>query len=221
MSTCSLCLTQISNHAAFCHRCSDSLRNTTPRCHSCGIELATSNTHCGECLSHPPEFDRTLVAARYAPPIDQLIHQFKYNGDLRKGRILTEWLNSTLPQSKPDLLIPMPLSPARLQERGFNQSAELARLLSQRCQIPVSYDLLKRHNSETQQIHLKRKERLSAMRKVFYTDQQIKVRSVSLIDDVVTTTATARAAARVLKKAGVKEVIIWAVARTPRPNDKD
>ena len=136
MSTCSLCLTQISHHAAFCHRCSDSLRNTTPRCHSCGIELATSNTHCGECLSHPPEFDRTLVAARYAPPIDQLIHQFKYNGDLRKGRILAEWLNSTLPQSKPDLLIPMPLSPARLQERGFNQSAELARLLSQRCQIP-------------------------------------------------------------------------------------
>jgi predicted amidophosphoribosyltransferase len=81
----------------------------------------------------------------------------------------------------------------------------------------VAYDLLKRHNSETQQIQLKRKERLSAMRKVFYTDQQIKVRSVSLIDDVVTTTA----AARVLKKAGVKEVIIWAVARTPRPNDKD
>ncbi len=117
----------------------------------------------------------------------------------------------------------MPLSPARLQERGFNQSAELARLLSQRLQIPVAYDLLKRHNSEKQQIHLKRKERLSSMRKVFYTDQQIKVKSVGLIDDVVTTTATVRAAAGggVLKKAGVKEVIIWAVARTPRPNDKD
>ena len=57
------------------------------------------------------------------------------------------------------------------------------------------------------------------MRKVFYTDQQIKVRNVGLINDVVTTTA--RAAAGVLKKAGVKEVIIWAVARTPRPNDKD
>ena len=221
MSTCSLCLTQTSHHAAFCRRCSDTLRNTTPQCHSCGIELATSNTHCGECLSHPPEFDETHVAARYAPPIDQLIHQFKYNGDLSKGRILAEWLSSALPLSKPDLLIPMPLSPARLQERGFNQSAELARLLSQRLQIPVAYDLLKRHNSETQQIHLKRKERLSAMRKVFYTDQQINVRSVGLIDDVVTTTATARAAAGVLKKAGVKEVIIWAVARTPRPNDKD
>jgi ComF family protein len=130
-------------------------------------------------------------------------------------------LGSALPLSKPDLLIPMPLSPARLQERGFNQSAELARLLSQQLQIPVAYDLLKRHNSETQQIQLKRKERLRAMRKVFYTDQQIKVRSVGLIDDVVTTTATARAAAGVLKKAGVKEVIIWAVARTPRPHDKD
>ena len=221
MQNCSLCLTKIPNHAAFCHRCSNSLQSTTHRCHSCGIELATNNTRCGECLSHPPEFDRTFVAGRYAPPIDKLIHQFKYNGDLNKGRILAEWLGSALPLSKPDLLIPMPLSPARLVERGFNQSAELARLLSQRLQIPVAYDLLKRHNSETQQIQLKRKERLSAMRKVFYTDQQIKVRSVGLIDDVVTTTATARAAAGVLKKAGVKEVIIWAVARTPRPNDKD
>jgi ComF family protein len=171
MQNCSLCLTQIPNHAAFCHRCSDS----TPRCHSCGIELATNNTHCGECLSHPPKFDRSYVAGRYTSPIDQLIHQFKYNGDLNKGRILAEWLSSALPLSKPDLLIPMPLSPARLVERGFNQSAELARLLNQRLQIPVAYDLLKRHNSETQQIHLKRKERLSAMRKVFYTDQEIKV----------------------------------------------
>jgi ComF family protein len=221
MQNCSLCLTQIPHHAAFCHRCSDNLQSNTPRCHSCGIELATNNTQCGECLSHPPEFDRTFVAGRYASPIDQLIHQFKYNGDLDKGRILAEWLSSTLTHSKPDLLIPMPLSPARLHERGFNQSAELARLLSQRLQIPVAYDLLKRHNSETQQIQLKRKERLRAMRKVFYTDQQVKVRSVGLIDDVVTTTATARAAAGVLKKAGVKEVIIWAVARTPRPNDKD
>ena len=136
MPNCSLCLTQIPHHAAFCHRCSDSLQSTTSRCHSCGIELATSNTHCGECLSHPPEFDRTFVAGRYALPIDQLIHQFKYNGDLNKGRILAEWLSSALPLSKPDLLIPMPLSPARLQERGFNQSAELARLLSQRLQIP-------------------------------------------------------------------------------------
>jgi len=221
MPNCSLCLSQISHHAAFCHRCSDSLQNTTSRCHSSGIELTTSNTYCGECLSHPPEFERTLVAGRYAPPIDQLIQQFKYNADLSKGRILAEWLYSVLPHSKPDLLIPMPLSPARLQERGFNQSAELARLLNQRCQIPVAYDLLKRHNSETQQIQLKRKERLSAMRKVFYTDQKIILRSVGLIDDVVTTTATARAAAGVLKKAGVKEVLIWAVARTPRPNDKD
>ena len=66
----------------------------------------------------------------------------------------------------------------------------------------MAYDLLKRHNSETQQIQLKRKERLSAMRKVFYTDQKIIVKSVGLIDDVATTTATARAAAGGIEKGG-------------------
>jgi predicted amidophosphoribosyltransferase len=73
----------------------------------------------------------------------------------------------------------------------------------------------------THQAQLKRQQRLNAMRKEFYAEQVIHADCVALIDDVVTTTATARAAAGTLKKAGVKEVIIWAVARTPRPNDKD
>ena len=221
MNHCSLCLTSTPSNTAFCSRCLKSLCSDSARCYSCGIEIPTQNSRCSECISHPPEFDRTIVAGRYASPIDQLIHQFKYNGDLHKGRILAEWLLSRLATSRIQLLIPMPLSASRLQERGFNQSSELAQHLSKRLGIPIAHDLLKRNDSMTHQAQLKRQQRLKAMRKEFYTEQVIHADCVALIDDVVTTTATARAAAGTLKKAGVKEVVIWAVARTPRPNDKD
>jgi ComF family protein len=175
---------------------------------------------CGECLCNPPPFRQIFAPFIYQPPVRDWISQFKYQRALHWGR----WLGIALGQAvqaqqlTADLIVPVPLHATRLCQRGFNQSAELAHWVSQQVQIPWRTNILQRIHQGADQQGLSRRERQRNMRRQFRVLQTPAEQSIALLDDVVTTGATARAAAQALRRAGVPRVAVWAVARTPKPN---
>ncbi|MGD8958044.1 MAG: ComF family protein [Chromatiaceae bacterium] len=172
---------------------------------------------CGDCLSQAPAFDRALAPLLYQFPVDGLVAGFKYHHRLHWGRILGDLLADHLAQNAapPGLLLPVPATAARLRERGFNQAAELARRLSLRLGIPWRTGLLLRIREAVHQQGLSGPQRRRNMRGAFACRGRLPAR-VALIDDVITTGATAGAASAALKDAGVEWVEVWAVARTPK-----
>jgi len=187
-----------------CSRCAAPLSGIT------GGEIT-----CGRCLQRAPRFDLAFVPYRYAYPLDQLIRAFKYRGVLAYGRVLGSLLADQLAaraSPRPDLIVPVPLHPSRHRERGFNQATELARPISRRLDIPFDARLCKRVRATADQTELDARSRRSNVRGAFEVEGKLALH-VAVLDDVLTTGSTASEIARVLKRAGVRTVEIWAVAR--------
>lgn len=207
---------------ALCQRCLDSHRGTRWRCSRCALPLASTGS-CPECLQALPPFDRARVAFDYAFPWDGLIADLKFHGRTELARPLAAALADAVQSDggadAVKLLVPVPLAPARLAERGFNQSALLAQHLADRLARPCALSGLQRPVETAHQATLSRRERAQNLRGAFMFDPgqraQLAGRRVALIDDVMTTGATAREAARELLRAGAGAVEIWAIARTP------
>ena len=176
---------------------------------------------CARCVASLPllasGMHRVVAPFEYRFPVDRLVQRFKFAGDLAVGR----WLALQLAmrarrQPRPDLLVPVPLTRTRLRTRGFNQSVEIARAVSRALRIPAAMRLLERTRDAPPQAGLTRRARRANLRGAFRCrGGALAGRRVALIDDVVTTGATADAAARALRRAGAVRVDIWAVARTP------
>jgi ComF family protein len=201
-----------------CHAALPHLHHACPRC-ALPLPQDLSGQLCGECLADPPAFDRACVPLRYAEPVDRLIAHFKYRASLGDGRLLGNLLATALePADRTiDLIVPLPLHRSRLRERGFNQSAELARCVSHASGIPWRASLLQRVSDPAHQREANRRQRQRNVRNAFVCDTLPPHRHIALLDDVITTGATARAAAAALKRAGAERVTLWALARTPRP----
>jgi ComF family protein len=195
-----------------------------PRCARCGLRLGAAADRCGACLRVPPPFERTVCVADYGFPWDHLITACKFESRVELSDLLSRALGGAAarsPGDRPNLLVPVPLSPARLAERGFNQAWELARRLGQAMQIAARHDVLLRPADTAHQAELTRAERQNNLRRAFMVDPRQRgavhgVR-VALIDDVMTTGATAAEAAAALLRAGAGAVDVWVVARTPAP----
>ena len=203
-----------------CRVCLEDLPLNRYACPRCAVPMPQDlgpAVLCGDCLSQAPAFDRTLAPLLYRPPIDDLVAGFKYQHRLHWGRILGDLLADHLVHdaAPPALLLPVPATAARLRERGFNQAAELARRLALRLGIPWRTGLLLRIREADHQQGLSGSQRRRNMRGAFACRGRLPAR-VALIDDVITTGATARAASAALKDAGVEWVEVWAVARTPK-----
>ena len=192
-------------------------------CPRCALPLpAGHDGPCGECLADPPAFDRALIPFRYRPPLDHLVAGLKFHDRLAEARLLGTWLGEHARRrgTRAERLLPLPLHPQRLRERGFNQAAELCRAAARRAGLPWSQGGLRRVKPGTPQREARRRERLRRMRGAFvWQGDRPPPARVALVDDVLTTGATARAAAVALKQAGAEWVEIWAVARTPRPGE--
>jgi ComF family protein len=117
----------------------------------------------------------------------------------------------------PQLIVVPPLSPARLRARGFNQALEIARVVGRRIGVEVSLDAVARRRETASQAALGRRERAANLRGAFACTRALADLDIALVDDVLTTGATADAIARVLKEAGARSVAVWAVARAPEP----
>lgn len=211
---CLLCGTN-SHNGLCCASCDADLpRLADQHCPVCALP-ALAGSICGRCLKQPPLFDHTVAAFSYKFPLDKLIQALKY----RERLILVNFLADALARrisAKPDCIVAMPLHPARLRERGFNQSLLLARQISRRQDIPLLANTCERIRNTPPQSSLPWKERDKNMRQAFACKPGADVRGkhVAIVDDVMTTGASIGELARVLKQAGANEVSAWVVART-------
>lgn len=228
---CQLCLVEPADAAAgyVCVRCWSSpggIRFVRPPfCRRCGLPFAgeiTAEFTCSNCEGVRLHFDsaRSAVTAG-GIVVRTVIHRFKYNRALWFAPFLTDLLHRELTpwlrENRVDALVPIPLHPVRLRERGYNQSSLLARALSKQTGIPVLDGLIRRIKLTQTQTTLSRDQRALNMRRAFFVDEQrahkLTDKRVVLIDDVLTTGATANACARELRRAGAGRVDVWTVAR--------
>ncbi len=191
-----------------------------PHCSRCAVNLPADGV-CPTCLQDPPAFDRVLAGYFLDDTLKTLLHRMKYGrGDLAMTRLLSGLAVEPLQQQAPDAmaLIPIPLHAGRYRERGFNQSAFLARDWGRAFELPVLEDVLVRTQDTGQLAGQDRKQRQRVMQGAFcLADDNIDLPPiVALVDDVLTTGSTANAAARVLKAHDPDLIVeVWTVARTP------
>ncbi len=218
--TCVICQSSAyPNKLDLCNHCQTKLPWITNPCHHCGRQCnILTNSHCIQCLQKPPQFDQCITVFRYQSPIDDLIISFKHQQKLAHGNMLTQLLISALTSKKslviPDVILPVPLHPKRLRQRGFNQSKELAKPIARYFNKPLATNWIKRVEHTTSQTHLPANLRQINLQQAFKCKKLKPYQSVAIIDDVVTTGSTANTIANVLKNQGVKHVQVWAIAAT-------
>ncbi len=224
---CALCDERCETGQSICGACEAELPWLREQCSVCALPLPVSHLTCGECQKRPPAFDHVAVPWRFAFPVDTLISRFKHQAQWPSGRLLAEQMARHLQYAfdeglpRPDMLLPVPLAPRRLRQRGFNQAQMLADWLRPALDIGVRADLLQRIQDTQSQQELDAAARRRNLRQAFALSDEVQVRGrhVAVIDDVLTTGATAEALARLLKRAGAVRVDIYCLARTPKPGD--
>lgn len=161
----------------------------------------------------------TLIPFYYSFPLDRLILATKFAGNLAAGTVIGELLARTVLQRGhplPDGLLPVPLHPDRLRERGYNQAAVLAAVLGARLGVPVLEDLCVRVRHTPPQAALPAHRRRSNLRGAFRASCQHAVPArVAVVDDVCTTGSTLRAVAQALEAAGILHIEAWCACLTP------
>lgn len=178
---------------------------------------------CGACeasLPRPPSAaqataDEVLAAFEYRFPVNRLVQGFKFHGDFALGRWLALALSERLQGASADVICIPPLSSAHMRERGFNQAAELAKVVGSSLRIPVSLDALTRVRDTSSQTRLSAHARRENLRGAFECRARVAGLHVAVVDDVFTTGATAAEMARALRSAGAASVSVWVLARTP------
>lgn len=203
--------------------CPDCARLLTARqggyCPHCALFFADPAAPiypCQTCRTTPPAWTQAAFHSAYTGTLKELIHHFKFGHNLGLLSILGDlthqaWIKHDLP--RPDLLLPVPLHPARLQQRGFNQSAELARILSRQINVPLNTKVLHKIRNTAPQSSLGRAERLRNVHDAFQVRTSLAGLRVVLLDDVLTTGSTLRACAKVCKDAGAAQVDVLVLGR--------
>lgn len=170
-------------------------------------------------FADPPAFDRARAAMRFSDVARDLVHLLKYGDRLDLVKPFAQWMSRAGEEvlREADALIPVPLHWTRLFQRRFNQSAELARAISTRSKLSVIDDVLERIRATPPQVGLARDERAKNVHGAFSVEKasraKLKGKRIVLIDDVLTTGATANACARVLRRAGAARVDVLTLAR--------
>ena len=195
-----------------CPACHASLPHITHACPRCAAPSAEQV--CGECLKHPPAFDRTRAALEYAFPTDKLIQALKYGGQLALAKLFGELLAETVAdQPRPETILPMPLHPSRLKMRGFNQALEIAKVIAKRFDLPLAPGLAQRVVDTTPQASLPIDARHTNVKGAFVCDKDLRGQHIAVVDDVMTSGATLHELSKILKRAGAAQVDVWVVAR--------
>ena len=216
--TCAQHIENISpNIHAVCRECLNDLPwQPDSSCPQCG--LASSGMVCGSCINSPPDFDATRAVFLYAYPIDAMMLRYKYGSMLNLGNtfgeFLTEKVNVEDCLKNIDLIIPMPMHPQRLKERGFNQALEIAKVLTKNCKEKLNYKSVERQTLTPPQASLPLKERVKNIKGAFKVNADLGGKRIAIVDDVMTTGASLNELAKTLKKAGASHVECWVVART-------
>ena len=211
---CQLC--GVSAAAAVCRDCQQDLpASPLAKCPRCAAPSQSAQV-CGTCLADAPHFDETVSAFQYAYPLDRLVQAYKFNANLGLLPLFADAIARAVDagdaQPRPVLVIPLPLAPKRLAERGFNQSALLAAQVSKILGLRFEARGMLRVRETPPQTGLNREARLKNVRGAFDCTKRLDGH-VAIVDDVMTTGATLSEAAKVLKKAGAARVSAWVIAR--------
>jgi len=195
-----------------CPACIAELPALAESCPRCALPSPAAAV-CGSCLNYPPHFDATLALWRYEFPCDRLVQALKYRARLPLAGFFARNLASR-PIPEVDLIVPMPLHPKRLAERGFNQALEIARGLARYRSRPIEARGVLRVKDTLPQTGLPYEERAKNVRGAFLCELDLSGASVAVLDDVMTTGATLNELARALKGAGATRVENFVIART-------
>lgn len=212
-----------------CDACAERFSGPAARCSVCAAPVPEGLSRCGACLirTEPPPVQACAAAVDYAYPWDRLIARFKFRGEPGWATPFAQ-LMLRAPRARDllaqcGLMVPVPLTPTRLGERGHNQAWELLKALRRQAglQTPASPDALVRLVEAADQHSLSREQRLLNLRGVFAAHPEraasLRAAHVLLVDDVTTTGATLQAAAKALLQAGAARVSALVFARTPPP----
>ena len=211
-------------HIELCADCYSLQPFNTNCCERCALPLAddiSEHTLCGRCISKLPEFDYAYSLFRYEGDIIRLVHQLKFSEKITYARSISEILlsgfnsDAVFKIDMPDCLLPVPLHLSRLRQRGFNQSIEIARVISKKLEIPIEYNAVVRQRSTISQTGLNAQQRRKNIKGAFSVVSRLQHKHVLIIDDVVTTGSTVNELARLLKKNKVERVGVLSIARAP------
>jgi ComF family protein len=204
-----------------CLTCCDSFPpQTEPHCPVCALPYPADTGpahHCQNCLQHKKSFSGVTPLGPFEGPLREAVHRFKYRGDINLDRPLGNMLARKLGNTSPcfGMIVPVPLHPIKLRQRGYNQSTLIARQLARALKIPLVRDLLIRNKQGATQKEISARDRKKNVRQLFTCTRQLQGESILLVDDVMTTGATARESSKTLLRAGAKAVHVAVLARAP------
>src|SRR5262245_11215596 len=204
-----------------CGDCRDALVGPpTPRCPCCGGAPGSGSGRCAGCLVHPPAFETARALGPYIGAgggnvLARTVQHLKYHEARVLAGPLADLLAAHYPFGHDAVVVPVPLHRARLRSRGYNQALLLARGLARRLDLPLAPRLLERMRATTEHASLSAAARRVNVRGAFRVRQGCPLDRpiVVLVDDVLTTGATADACARVLRAAGARTVHVYTVGR--------
>lgn len=222
---CMACRTPVDARGLLCPECWGGVDFiAAPYCETCGSPFPYDEGEgaiCARCAASPPHFERARAAMRYDTVARRIVAGFKYADRLHLVPALAAWLarSGDVLLAEADLLVPVPLHRRRLFARRFNQSAVLALALSRRSGVPAAVGALVRHRATPSQTGLNRAQRARNVGGAFRVPEKERTTvadsRIVLVDDVLTTGATADACARTLLRAGARRVDVLTLARVP------
>ena len=213
---CLNCRTDPESNHGLCEKCLQLISLNATCCEICARPL-TQNLVCGQCQKIPPFFDRALTPLLYVDPVDRFLCGLKYREQFSFARFAAGVMTNhdlKTGQKAPDMICPVPMTSKTLRKRGFNQSAFIGQLIAWKLAIPMSSNLILKTRDTAHQSDLKAKERQNNLKGAFECKRQVRGRHIVVVDDVLTTGATANEISKTLKKYGASRVDIWACART-------
>jgi len=220
---CLVCDALVPTHGTLCTECWNSVPFISePMCACCGLPLEFAvdiNTLCGECLREHPPYSRARAAFVYNDTSRALVMKLKYQDELYLAPVFAHWLASAGSEiiKASDVILPVPLHYWRMLSRRYNQSLLLARAIADHSNVKLLANGLLRTRHTKQQAGLTRPQRLKNVKGAFAVNpkfkDEIKNKSVLLVDDVMTTGATLNACTEALLKAGASQVNVLTLSR--------
>ena len=221
---CPSCNVHVEEHGKLCTECWKRVTFISePQCTCCGNPFAfpmDAGSLCGECIQELPPFAKARAVFKYDEHTAKFITGFKFHDRTFMGPVLARWMAQSGREllAEAEVIMPVPLHRRRLWERKFNQSAMLVQHIAKLSHKTAELEGLVRTRYTTPQSELTRKQRLKNVRGAFSVNPkrvaQVQDKNVLLVDDVMTTGSTLKACAKVLLKAGAKQVNVLTAART-------